>query len=56
MKADLTLLTKEEEETLKQTLFDFVIRVSSHKKDREDIEIKILPEMISFLLNYFIAD
>ena len=54
MATDLTVLTKEEEETLKKALFDFVIRVSSDKKDRRDIEIQVLPYITELLLKNFV--
>ena len=54
MAADLTFLFKDE--TIRKALFDFVVRVSSDKKDRRDIEIQTLPEITKILLDYFITD
>ena len=44
-KADLTILSKTEEENLKTCLLDFVVRVSSPNKSKTPEEVAILPEM-----------
>ena len=54
MAADLTFLS--EHETIRKALFDFVVRVSSDKEDRRDIEIQTLPKITEILLDYFITD
>lgn len=49
---EVTKLSKDEEEKIKKSLFDFVIRVSSGDSTRQG-ELSILPEMTNVLLYYF---
>lgn len=42
-------LTKEEKETLKKNLLDFISRVSSVRGAQSEAEIYILPDIISLL-------
>ena len=52
MAFEISWLTKEEEETVKQALINFVVRVSSYPKNRSsEEELKILPQIVDLLLN-----
>lgn len=52
--AELTLLTKAEEEKLKRALFDFVIRVADSSNERLPEEISALPAVSKLILEHFV--
>ena len=43
------ILTHEEKETLKRNLLDFVSRVSSLEGPKSEMEVRVLPDIISLL-------
>ena len=54
MDNELTILNKKEEEMLKHTLFDFVIRVADSSNNRLPEEIQALPAVAKVILEHFV--
>ncbi len=48
-----SLLHKEQEEQIRNSLIDFVVRVCDYSKPKRDVEIAVLPEIINVLLDRF---
>ncbi len=48
-----SLLQKNQEEQVKNSLVDFVVRVCDYSKPKRDVEIAVLPEIVHVLLEKF---
>ena len=50
---DTRLLDKNQEEQVKNSLVDFVVRVCDNSKPKRDVEIAVLPDIVLTLLDRF---